>query len=68
MLDVVNDAKTLRNMVEDFLSVPRNTFENERPTPQRLKNVRQEAEEGFSALLSAPLDIKQLADEARRRQ
>ena len=32
MLDVVNDAKDLRNKVEDFLSVPRNTFENERPT------------------------------------
>ena len=32
LLDVVNDAKTLRNKVEDFLSVPRNTFENERPT------------------------------------
>ena len=28
LLDVVNDAKPLRNKVEDFLSVPRNTFEN----------------------------------------
>src|SRR4030095_5511055 len=32
LLDVVNDAKMLRNKVEDFLSVPRNTFESEQPS------------------------------------
>lgn len=66
MLDVVNDAKTLRNQVEDFLSVPRNTFENERPTAARLKNVGEAAEEAFSALLTNPLDVKRLINELRR--
>src|SRR5262249_658420 len=35
LLAVVNDAKSLRNRVEDLLSVPRNTFENELPTKER---------------------------------
>ena len=67
MLDVVNDAKTLRNKVEDFLSVPRNTFESERPTSTKLQNVKENAEEDFHTLLSTPLDIKQLIIESRRR-
>ena len=67
LLDVVNDAKTLRNKVEDFLSVPRNTFENERPTPRRLQNVNESAERDFNAILSTPVDLKHLIIEARRR-
>jgi hypothetical protein len=67
LLDVVNDAKTLRNKVEDFLSVPRNTFENERPTPRRLQNVNESAERDYNAVLSTPVDLKHLIIEARRR-
>ena len=67
LLDVVNDAKTLRNKVEDFLSVPRNTFENERPTSRRLQNVNESAERDFNAILSTPVDLKHLIVEARRR-
>ena len=60
LLDVVNDAKTLRNNVEDFLSVPRNTFENEWPTARRLQNVGPSTQRDYEALVSAPLDIKQM--------
>jgi hypothetical protein len=60
LLDVVNDAKTLRNKVEDFLSVPRNTFENEWPTARRLQNASQGSQRDFEALLAAPVDIKQM--------
>jgi hypothetical protein len=60
LLAVVNDAKSLRNRVEDFLSVPRNTFENERPTERRLQNVTPSAEHEFQALKAEPLDIKQI--------
>ena len=66
LLDVVNDAKTLRNKVEDFLSVPRNTFESEQPTLRRLKNIGDHAERDFAALVAKPLDIKQLIIHARR--
>jgi hypothetical protein len=55
LLDVVNDAKMLRNKVEDFLSVPRNTFENEWPTERRLGNVTENARRDFEALVTAPL-------------
>ena len=60
LLDVVNDAKMLRNKVEDFLSVPRNTFENERPTERRLRNVTENAQRDYKALVAEPLDIKQM--------
>ena len=60
LLDVVNDAKTLRNEVEDFLGVPRNTFENEWPTERRLGHVSEGAQRDFAALVAAPVDIKQL--------
>src|SRR5262245_32910333 len=66
LLDVVNDAKTLRNKVEDALGVPRNTFENEWPTERRLQNVRAEAQREFDALRDEPLDIKQLMGELMR--
>jgi serine/threonine protein kinase len=66
LLDVVNDAKTLRNRVEDFLSVPRNTFESEQPTTRRLQNVGEHAERDFAALVAKPLDIRQLMIHARR--
>ncbi len=66
LLDVVNDAKTLRNKVEEFLSVPRNTFESERPHPRRLQNVGEGAEREFSELASKPLNIKQSIVDARR--
>jgi len=65
LLDVVNDAKTLRNKVEDFLSVPRNTFESERPTPRKLQNVGAEADHEASALMATPLDITSAIIEAR---
>ena len=68
LLSVVNDAKALRNMVEEFLSVPRNTFESEWPTERRLQRVGAKAERDFSVLQSAPIDIKQLLVEARREQ
>jgi hypothetical protein len=67
LLDVVNDAKVLRNKVEDFLSVPRNTFENERPTLKRLQKVDGDAEQDFSTLLSSPLDIRHLIGDVSRR-
>jgi hypothetical protein len=60
LLDVVNDAKTLRNKVEDFLGVPRNTFENEWPTERRLQSVREGAQREYEALVAEPLDINQL--------
>lgn len=60
LLDVVNDAKTLRNKVEDFLSVPRNTFENEWPTERRLQSLPPHTQRDFEALVAAPLDIKQM--------
>ena len=60
LLAVVNDAKSLRNRVEDFLSVPRNTFENERPTERRLQSVTPSAEQEFEDLKAEPLDIKQI--------
>ena len=63
LLDVVNDAKMLRNKVEDFLSVPRNTFENEWPTERRLGNVTESARRDFEALVAAPLDMRQLMAE-----
>jgi serine/threonine protein kinase len=66
LLDVVNDAKKLRNQVEEFLGVPQNTFENEWPTPARLKKTSDKAERDFSALLATPLDIKRLIIETRR--
>jgi hypothetical protein len=66
LLDVVNDAKTLRNMVEDFFAVPRNTFESERPTARRLRNVSDDADRESNSLLTTPLDIKELIIEARR--
>jgi hypothetical protein len=65
LLDVVNDAKTLRNKVEDFLSVPRNTFESERPTPRKLQNVGTAAEHEASVLMATPLDITSAIIEAR---
>ena len=68
MLDVVNDAKDLRNKVEDFLSVPRNTFENEHPTARRLQHVTENAELAGSALRAEPVDIKVLLIEARGRR
>ena len=68
MLDVVNDAKDLRNKVEDFLSVPRNTFENEHPTARRLQQVTESAELSGSALRTEPVDIKLLLLEARGRR
>jgi serine/threonine protein kinase len=66
LLDVVNDAKALRNQVEEFLSVPRNTFESERPTARRLQNIGESAERDFSELASRPLNIKQSIVDARR--
>ena len=60
LLAVVNDAKAFRNRVEDFLSVPRNTFENERPTERRLQSVTANAEQEFSTLKASPLNIKQM--------
>jgi serine/threonine protein kinase len=66
LLDVVNDAKELRNKVEDFLSVPRNTFESEQPTDRRLKSVGDDAERDFGELVGKPLDIRQLIIEVRR--
>ena len=65
MLGVVNDAKDLRNKVEDFLSVPRNTFENEHPTERRLQQVSEAAAMAGNALLAEPLDIKPLLIDAR---
>ena len=65
MLGVVNDAKDLRNKVEDFLSVPRNTFENEHPTDRRLQQVSEAAAMAGNALLAEPLDIKPLLIDAR---
>ena len=53
--------------MEDFLSVPRNTFENERPSMRRLQNSGDEVERDFGALLATPVDVKQLLIEARRR-
>jgi len=64
LLDVVNDAKMLRNKVEDFLSVPRNTFESEQPSSRRLLNVGEHAERDFAALAAKPLDMKQLIAQA----
>ena len=66
LLDVVNDAKTLRNMVENFFAVSRNSFESERPTLRRLQNVSEDTEREANSLLTTPLDIKQLIVEARR--
>ncbi len=66
LLDVVNDAKTLRNKVEDFLSVPRNTFESEQPSERRLRNVAVNAERDFGELVAKPMDFKQLIIEAHR--
>lgn len=66
LLDVVNDAKKLRNKVEDFLGVPLNTFENEWPTPERLQRSDESVDREFSVLLASPLDIKQLIIESRR--
>ena len=68
MLGVVNDAKDLRNKVEDFLSVPRNTFENEHPTERRLQQVSEAAALAGSVLLAEPLDIKPLLIDARGRR
>jgi len=66
LLEVVNDAKGLRNKVEEFLSVPRNTFENEWPTERRLGNVSENAQRDFEALVTTPLDIKQMMIELIR--
>ncbi len=62
----MNDAKKLRNKVEDFLGVPQNTFENEWPTPERLQRTGENVDRDFSALLASPLEIKQLIIESRR--
>ena len=58
LLAVVNDAKSLRNRVEEFLSVSRNTFENELPQEGRLQKLSAEATSDFEALTKTPLDIK----------
>lgn len=58
LLAVVNDAKALRNKVEEFLAVPRNTFENELPCVDRLTHVGPEAQRQFDVLVKDPLDIK----------
>jgi hypothetical protein len=65
LLDVLNDAKALRNMVEEFLLLPRNTFESERPSLRRIKNVGEPAERDFAALQAEPLDFKQVLAEVR---
>ena len=67
LLNVVNDAKALRNKVEEFLGVAQNTFENERPTPRRLARAGDSADREGEALRSTPLDIQQLIVEATRR-
>jgi hypothetical protein len=63
----VNDAKALRNKVEEFLGVPQNTFENERPTPRRLARAGENADREGEGLRSTPLDIQQLIVESTRR-